>query len=251
MSETIRNKDAKILCTKSGNRCALFDCHKELVIDAQNNDPASLIAEMAHIKGEKPTAPRYDINMTDEERNSYKNLILLCPSCHTKIDKQPNTYTVEYLHKIKNEHETWIIKSTKREAISVSFLELGIVTKHLLANKVVQNESLILIPPRDKIKKNGLSNSIVQQILIGMTQVTQVADFIAKMNGIESSFSEKLISSFVNEYEHLKNEGNYSSDELFDRLFDFSCSGSGDFKQRAAGLSVLVYLFEKCEVFEK
>jgi len=251
MSRDMGKKDWKILCTKSGNRCALPNCRAILVEDATKTDGASLIAEAAHIKGENPGSARYDASMTDEERNCYKNRILLCPSCHTKIDKQQNAYPVELLQRYKTEHEAWIIKSTKSEVINVTFSELDIVTKHLIANQGIRSDSLTLIPPKAKIAKNGLSNSIKQMILIGMTQVRQVANFVEKITAIESDFTNRLINGFVIEYERLRNEESEKGDALFERLFEFSCGGSSDFKQRAAGLSVLVYLFEKCEVFEK
>lgn len=257
MSGTIKLKDSKILCTKSGNRCAIPDCRQILVIEGNKNDPASLVAIMAHIKGEKPgkdnksSSARYDETMADIERNSYENLILVCPSCHKKIDDQPNTYTVEQLHRIKKEHEEWIVSSTKKEVINVSFAELDIVTKHLIANQGIISDSLTLISPKAKIAKNGLSNSIERMVLIGMTQVKQVANFVEQITAIESDFTNRLINGFVLEYERLRNEEGERGDALFERLIGFSSAGSSDFKQRAAGLSVLVYLFEKCEVFEK
>jgi hypothetical protein len=189
--------------------------------------------------------------MADNERNSYENLILVCPSCHKKIDDQPNTYTVELLHKIKKEHEEWVINSTINEVMNISFSELDIVTKHLLANQGIRSESLTLVPPKDKITKNMLSDAIEQLILMGMTQVRQVASFIDKITTIDSDFTDRLITGFVSEYQRLRNEENEKGDALFERLLEFSSAGSNDFKQRAAGLSVLVYLFEKCEVFEK
>lgn len=257
MSGTIKSKDIKILCTKSGNRCALPDCRQVLVIEGNKNDPASLVAHMAHIKGEKPgkenksSSARYDETMADIERNYYENLILVCPSCHKKIDDQPNTHNVELLHRIKKEHEEWIVNSTKNEVINVSFAELDIVTKHLIANQGIRSESLTLIPPKAKITKNILSDAIEQLILIGMTQVRQVSNFIEKITIIDSDFTNRLITGFVSEYERLRNEEGEKGDVLFERLLEFSSAGSNDFKQRAAGLSVLVYLFEKCEVFEK
>ena len=251
MSSEMGKKDLKILCTKSGNRCALPNCRAILVEDATKTDGASLIAEAAHIKGENPGSARYDGSMTDEERNCYKNRILLCPSCHTKIDKQQNAYPVELLQRYKIEHEAWIIESTKNEVINISFSELDVVTKHLIATQDIRNDSLTLIPPTAKIAKNGLSNSIKQMILMGMTQVRQVANFIEKITAIDSDFTNRLINGFVSEYERLRNEEGIRGDELFESLIEFSCGGSSDFKQKAAGLSVLVYLFEKCEVFEK
>lgn len=249
MSGTIKSKDQKILCTKSGNRCAMPDCRKILVVDGTSTDPASLVAEMAHIRGEKPVAARYDAGMSDVERNSHHNLIFVCPSCHKKIDDQPNTYTVEKLFDIKREHEGWINTLTGQAVVDVTFAELSVVTRYIMSGQAVINDSLTLIPPKDKIQKNGLSNTIEQLIMMGMIQVKQVADFVNRCHDIE--FGERLSQRFVMEYERLKNTEMMISDDLFNGLLDFACAGATDFKQRAAGLTVLVYLFEKCEVFEK
>jgi len=249
MSGTIKPKDQKILCTKSGNRCAMSDCRKILVVDGTATDPASLVATMAHIKGEKPGSARYDVNMSDPERNAHHNLVLVCPSCHKKIDDQPNTYTVEKLCDIKKNHEDWINTLTGQAVIEVTFAELSVVTRYIMTGQAAINDSLTLIPPKDKIQKNGLSNTIEQLIMMGMIQVKQVADFVNRCPDIE--FGERLSQGFVMEYERLKNTEMMSNDDLFNGLLDFACVGATDFKQRAAGLTVLVYLFEKCEVFEK
>lgn len=251
MSGYITAKDRGILCTKSGNRCALPDCRSVLVEDAKKTDKAALIAEAAHIKGEKPDSPRYDAEMSDPERNFYENLVLLCPSCHTKIDKQPAVYPVELLHRYKAEHEAWVIEATKTEVINISFSELDLVTKHLIAVSSSAIDTLTLITPAAKISKNGLSASITQMILIGMTQVRQVASYIEHIGAIDLDFSKRLVDGFVAEYTRLRNDEGESGDNLFERLLEFSCAGSSDFKKRAAGLAVLVYLFEKCDIFEK
>lgn len=249
MSGTIPVRDQKILCTRSGNRCAMPECHKVLVVGKTEDDRESLVAQMAHIKGERSISPRYDASMTDMERNSYDNLILVCDNCHKVIDDQPNSYTVEKLHEIKSQHEKWVVESTKKEIINVTFAELSVVTKYLISGQFVSSDSLTIIPPRQKIKKNELSASIEQLITMGMTQVRQVNNFISKCPDIE--FGERLSQGFVTEYERLKNEEGLKGDDLFGALLDFASGKSNDFKERAAGLTVLVYLFEKCEVFEK
>lgn len=249
MSSTIPVREQRVLCTKSGNRCAISECRKVLVVDKTENDRESLAAAMAHIRGEKPTAKRYDTSMADSERNSYDNLILVCPNCHKVIDDQPNTYTVEKLHKIKSQHEKWVIESTEKEIINVTFVELSVVTKYLISGQFVSSDSLTIIPPKEKIKKNELSASIEQLITMGITQVRQVNSFISKCPDIE--FGERLTQGFVVEYERLKNKEDLKGDDLFNALLDFASGKSNDFKNRAAGLAVLVYLFEKCEVFEK
>lgn len=249
MSSQIPTKDWKILCSKSGCRCAIPTCHKELVVNKTENDQNSIIGVGAHIKGEKPNSARYDTNMTDKERNCYENLIFVCGNCHKVIDDQPKTYTVEKLHEIKQNHEKWIIESTEKEIINVTFSELSVVTKYLVSGQFTPSESYTIIPPKEKINKNELSATTEQLITMGLTQVRQVAHFIDNCPDLE--FGERLKQGFVSEYEKLRNEDGLKGDDLFNALLEFASGDSNDFKNRAAGLTVLVYLFEKCEVFEK
>jgi hypothetical protein len=227
----------------------LPECRELLVVDGTGGDRDSIIAEMAHIRGENPTAARYDASMTDKQRNAYDNLILVCRNHHKKIDDQWKTYTVEKLHEIKKQHEAWARDSTEKEILNVTFAELETITKFLVSGQVCLDISLIVVPPKDKIKKNALSSTTEQQITMGLVQVKQVGDYIRKHPDTE--FGERLRLGFVKEYERLKTEEHMSGDELFERLLGFACAGKTDFKEKAAALAVLAYLFEACEVFEK
>ena len=51
-------------------------------------------------------------------------------------------------------------------------------------------------------------------------------------------------------YQELKMQG-LDNDEIFDELWDFASGKKSDFSYKAAGLGILTYFFEKCEVFEK
>ena len=249
MSGNITEVNKKILGWRCGNRCAMPDCRKELIIDGTENDPDSIIGEIAHIKGEKPNSARYYPDMDDVKRNSHQNLIILCRDHHKMIDDQPNTYNVQKLLMIKEQHENWIKDSITQQVIEITFAELDVVTKYLNSKQVVHNDSYTIIPPKDKIKKNGLSSQIEKLITIGMIQVTQVQDFINK--SIDVEFGENLKQGFVLEYQRLKNEEKLNGDDLFNALLDFASGGRNEFNNKAAGLSVLVYLFENCDVFEK
>ncbi|PKP60386.1 MAG: HNH endonuclease [Candidatus Altiarchaeales archaeon HGW-Altiarchaeales-1] len=249
MSENIPLTDIKILCIRSGNRCAFPGCNTILVQNSTQFDKESIIGEITHIKGKRPGSARYDPAMSDKERNSYNNLILLCNNHHQLIDDQKMTYTIEKLHAIKNQHEKWVIESRDKEVINVTFSELNVVTKYLVSGQVILDDSYTIIPPKEKIKKNELSSTTEQSITIGLIQVKQVSQFIDKCPDIE--FGERLKQGFVTEYKRLKNEECLKGDDLFNALLDFASGGNNDFIYKAAGLSVLVYLFEKCEVFEK
>jgi hypothetical protein len=67
---------------------------------------------------------------------------------------------------------------------------------------------------------------------------------------LRPDFPEKLKSGFLAEYQRLCTAG-MTGDALFESLHKFSCGNSSDFRKAAAGLAVLSYLFEKCEVFER
>jgi hypothetical protein len=66
---------------------------------AQHEDASYNLGEAAHIAGESDK--RYDASLPLEYVNSIDNALWLCSSCHTKIDRDIATYTVERLNKIK------------------------------------------------------------------------------------------------------------------------------------------------------
>lgn len=249
MSGNIPIRDQKILYARSGGKCAIPECRKKLVIKKTLEDKESLIGVNAHIKGERKGSARYDSHMTDKERNSYENLILVCQDHSKIIDDQMNTYTVEKLHTIKKQHEEWVDKQTSEKVMDITFAELNVVTDYLVLGQFTPSESYTVIPPKEKIKRNRLSQRTAGLISMGISQVKQVEQYIDKCLDIE--FGERLKQGFVIEYERLKNEEKLDGDDLFDCLMDFAAGHSNDFKIKAAGLTVLVYLFEKCEVFEK
>lgn len=237
----------KSLWSRSGGRCAI--CKRSIILQEKENNP-SPIGEMAHIKGLNPESARYDPNMSDEERNSYENLIILCPTCHTKIDKNPDKFTVEKLKKIKIEHEKWVREQLRINSSEVTFAELEVITKYLTKSIVPNDEqqNLEVIPPKEKIERNGLSLEVENLITMGMVGIGQVKEYLNKNPDIE--FSDRLRKGFVRKYIDLKREG-LSENDIFYELLNFASINSNDFKIKAAGLKILTYFFEICEVFEK
>lgn len=102
----MNQKEIKLLWGRAANRCAI--CKIELTQDAQAHDAAFVLGEQAHIVGEKDDAPRGKSPLTADERNSYHNIILLCPTDHTQIDKNWIDWPVEKLHVTKSIHELWV-----------------------------------------------------------------------------------------------------------------------------------------------
>src|SRR5689334_10364450 len=88
----------KTLFALSRNVCSYTACEAKLT------DPSrrSVRARIAHIAGENPGSARYDPLMTDDQRRSFENLMLLCPNHHNLIDDlDPDGHTVERLREMK------------------------------------------------------------------------------------------------------------------------------------------------------
>jgi hypothetical protein len=104
-------KTHKMLWGRSGNRCAMPGCRRVLYEDETLTDDASLLGEEAYIVARSPEGPRGDSPLTEEERDKYDNLILMCRIHHRIIDDQPLEYTVDKLHKMKSDHLAWVEKN--------------------------------------------------------------------------------------------------------------------------------------------
>ena len=208
-----------------------------------------LIGEIAHIAGRSPGSPRYDDNMSPEERNEYANLIFLCPTCHTEIDKDPKSHTVETLKILKDKHEASVEQAIKESTLELTFFELEATLRHLMLHDAEElEETLRIIPPKDKIKKNNLSAKTEGLLRVGLLQSNQVGEYLNKH--VDMRYEEKIRQSFVTHYGRIKATGE-SGDEVFFTLLDIASNGNSDSKKVAAGLSILAYYFQLCEVFEK
>lgn len=247
-----------LLAYRSGDRCALPDCGRNLS-EGESGDPIN-VGEAAHIAGEHGggtrghRSARYDSNMTKKERNHYNNLIYVCPTCHKKIDAIPQgetNYPVESLHKIKNEHEQKVRDAIADAFVDVGFPELEEATLWIMqVNPQQPNRDFSVVALEDKLNKNALGNGSRRIITMGLSVSHEVRAFIESVVQTDQDFPERLKSGFLQEYYRLKQEG-HSGDDLFDLMCRFAQQGFKEQAKQSAGLAVLVYLFETCEVFEK
>ena len=90
----------KRLYALSGNLCAFPGCTALLVEDAGTS-----IGEICHIRSGKPKGPRFDRNWPAAELDGFDNLIVLCPTHHTIIDKRHKQFPAEVLEEMKAVHQ--------------------------------------------------------------------------------------------------------------------------------------------------
>jgi hypothetical protein len=91
------------LFADAAGHCQNPDCNQPLFIDAGRKNIH--IAEMAHLFAAADDGPRANTELTEAERGHYDNLILLCPTCHTIIDKAPDEYPDAMILRWKRQHK--------------------------------------------------------------------------------------------------------------------------------------------------
>ncbi len=229
----------------AGGRCC--KCKSYLLKDIKNGLDKSAQGEVAHINGEKVGAKRYDASQGEASRNSFNNLMLLCPIHHTEIDNDEITYTTTVLIKIKLDHEEWVKTQLTQASFGISFAELEVVLKYLSTSAIDHSSiDFKLISPSEKINKNGLSAVVGDFITMGMIKTDLVRDYLNRNPDI--NFSNRLRKGFVEKYNELKTQAD--GDDLFYLILDYASGSSTEFPIQAAALAVIVYFFQVCDIFE-
>jgi hypothetical protein len=93
-------KTIKLLFALSGNICAYPGCEIPIVERA-----GIVTGEICHIKAKHTGGPRFDPAQSEEDRQAFANLILLCRHHHKVIDSEPELYSVDALTDMKSIHE--------------------------------------------------------------------------------------------------------------------------------------------------
>lgn len=94
-----KNKVLRELYSKSGNQCAFPGCNN-VIVDKTGN----FVGQICHIEAAEEGGERFNPNMTNEERRSYDNLMLMCYEHHI-ITNNVTEYPVSKLKKMKKDHE--------------------------------------------------------------------------------------------------------------------------------------------------
>lgn len=89
----------RMLFTESAGTCLLGG--ESLFPLVPSGTRSISIAERAHIIGHSSAGPRGDKATSEAERADPTNIVLLCPSCHTMIDKAEGEYPASTLLSLK------------------------------------------------------------------------------------------------------------------------------------------------------
>lgn len=99
----------ELLANRVGRRCSNPNCRKPTC--GANDDPTKItnIGVAAHIRAAAKGGPRFDPNMSVEERKSPDNGIWLCQNCAKLIDSDTKRFTIELLGTWKQIAEKYAI----------------------------------------------------------------------------------------------------------------------------------------------
>lgn len=129
----VSDPDLKLLWGRAAGICSNPKCRTDLTVLLDEAKEYN-VGEMAHLIAKSEGGPR---GIEGGGSDAYANLILLCPTCHTHIDKSPEgTYTVEQLNLWKQEHEKNI-----RTGVDIQF-ESVIDLKKEIAKMLMENHVL-------------------------------------------------------------------------------------------------------------
>jgi hypothetical protein len=249
-ARSYKDRDLKLLWGLAAARCGYPGCRKPLIKEATERDREAVIGKIAHIISISPNGPRHDPTMKAVDfLNSYDNLLLLCGNHHDEVDAQEATFTVETLRQWKAKHEAWVFSRLQQAMPGIGFAELEVVCSALLDAAAQPSDQFVPTAPAEKMRRNGLTDKLRRRLSLGLSMFNEVEAFIQSFSHVDSHFPERLKVGFVRRYNEFRAR-EICGDALFESLQDVASGGSSNFERQAAGLSVLCYLFQKCEVFE-
>lgn len=105
MRDDFSEKTKLTLALRVNSKCSNPDCERPTSGPAQDNNKSVNIGVAAHICAASEGGPRYDPEMTSEERKNINNGIWLCVECSNIIDKDSKSYPKEMLYRWKEKAE--------------------------------------------------------------------------------------------------------------------------------------------------
>jgi len=196
---TIRRLD-----TLSGNQCAAPDCTKSLIA----RDLKTIVSKICHIEAASDNWPRFNPDMTDDERRHFDNLILLCDECHSIIDNKENEnkYPVALLKEWKQNHER---KQLNRLNSNPSLLKLAInaIAGAELDGDYYKNEATLKpFNIKDKINHNAIkrNKSLIEEYKIFYTKINSLYNELE----IQGSFKKEKLLRII-ELLYVRTKGTY------------------------------------------
>lgn len=154
---SISAQTMRYLVARSGGFCQNPNCRASLITIFESGRMSD-VNELAHIIGQSSDGPRGQNALPLSQRDEYENIIILCPTCHTKIDKNPQEFPTEMVRGWKRQHEEEI-----DNALSVPIFKQRPELKKAIEPLLQKNKSIFeAYGPHCHDSANPLSESFKQ-----------------------------------------------------------------------------------------
>ncbi len=194
----------------AGGMCAFEGCREHLLI----HDTNALVGNIAHIIAQRANGPRGNASVSRQQLDSYENLILLCPTHHLQVDKDPVTWTVEALTKMKVSHEEWVksrLIAGSPWKSNLSQLEyVNLPRLAILAGIHGYRLDLSYLDPQRDLHSMGMElnailvsiGSLLQQLDLHAVPLSNIRDFDKGLEGMTLSFEASFRTKNVPDMEY-------------------------------------------------
>lgn len=256
---TIRRLD-----TLSCNECAAPDCNRKLLA----RDDETIISKICHIEAASPAGPRWNPNMTDDDRRHFSNLILLCDECHTLIDNKLKEadYPVDTLKRWKSAHEARCSHIVLAGHPSLLGIVVGALADMDLDSTLEEPTEMRSFRIQDKIEHNAIvrNRALIHEYKVLYPKLNALYDLLEQ----EGSFKKQNLLRNVRRI-YLRVKGRYvgtskepltvvrgNADDMLDAVQDellaiVQAENQNWPEDMAFGISVvMVDAFMRCKILE-
>src|SRR3546814_3051663 len=113
----------------------------------------------------------------------------------------------------KTRHEKKYGEAVSASISDVGYAELEVAARSLLsASAATHPSSLAIIPPQDKIDKNGLGPASTMLLSMGAAKSREVEEMLIKSAQLDPAFPDRLCAAFVDRYRTAKRSEEHTSE---------------------------------------
>ena len=113
MRDEFNEKTKRVIQDRAGNQCSNPDCRTLTSGPNAHPERSTKTGVAAHITAASSGGPRYDPNLSSEQRKSAENGIWLCQRCAHFVDTDSLNYPIDLLYKWRHQAEKEADDETK------------------------------------------------------------------------------------------------------------------------------------------
>lgn len=208
----IADRVKRQLWASSAGICQNPECRDDLFRIFADGAVTS-IDELAHVIAQRSDGPRGNEQLPLSERDEFENIVVLCPSCHTLIDKAPQQFQPELLRDWKRTHQE-VVRRALLTPVFKDRLELRNVVRPLLE----RNKGIFeAYGPHSRTVTNPLTEAAKHWRRLVLTEILpnnkRITTFLEINNHLLKAEEQPTLRAFVVhaealEYNHVSGDKN-------------------------------------------